>query len=66
MYEPKYETLSFTDHVAAVFALLLTLVLVPFIALFLIIAKPLRSMIIAYSYVLTGTKVTRPYKWGEI
>ncbi|AWY09248.1 hypothetical protein vBRpoSV10_126 [Ruegeria phage vB_RpoS-V10] len=28
--------------------------------------RPVRALILAYSYVLTGTKVAVPYKWSDI
>jgi hypothetical protein len=31
-----------------------------------ILLRPVRAMIIAYSYVLTGTKVEHPMKWSDI
>lgn len=30
------------------------------------ILRPVRALVLAYSYVLTGNKVTVPYKWADI
>lgn len=67
------------DEIAAVgYAIILALVdVLLFTAEFLLLAlswflfdspitRPLRALIIAYGYVLTGTKVERPLDWGDI
>ena len=31
-----------------------------------ILFRPIRALVLAYSYVLTGTKVETPYVWSQI
>lgn len=31
-----------------------------------VVFKPVRLVVLAYSYVLSGQKVERPYQWSEI
>lgn len=57
---PGSETLSPKDRAIA------TVEAVYFALIDPIVARPIRALGIAYSYVLSGKKVEKPYEWGTI